>query len=142
MIVIAFLVIAVVVIFIIILIKKRKEEESKEAEEKEDKEGPQTPTWAEEEEGLKKECPFCNASLDQDMSYCIECGMTLPEKDLEEDSMDEDLLMEPEETPTLMEDEVLEGDVMPPSSEFQEPEDDDIPAPDDGIAPPSMDDDI
>jgi hypothetical protein len=141
MVLIAILVIAVVVIFVIILFKRRKEEELKEEKEKAEAEGPQEPTWAEEEEGLKKECPFCSASLDQDMSYCPECGMTLPEEGIEEASMDEDLLGEPEETLPSMEDEVHEGDIMPPSPEILEPKDDQIPLPDEGISPPSMDDD-
>jgi hypothetical protein len=137
------LVIAIIAgVFIVILRKRRGEVSEEEVLERPVEEEPEQPSWAEQEEDLRKECPFCNASLDLDMSYCPECGMTLPEDGIDEGSMDEDMEIGEGEGIPSMENTIMEEEILPSSAGIPEPEDDLIPPPGSGIDPPVMEEEI
>jgi hypothetical protein len=113
------LLVAIIVIFFVLMLKRNKredEEEIRAAEEAEKSAEEEEPTWAEQEEVTKKECPFCSAPLEAGMGYCPECGMTLPEEEIEEDSMDEavDELPSSEDTPRI--DEPVRSEELPPAT--------------------------
>jgi hypothetical protein len=77
------------------------------------------------------------------MVYCPECGMTLPEEEIDEDSMDEGSDLEPDIDEGLipsmvgdeMGEETLHDEEMDTDMDLMGPDEDDI-------EPPSMDDDL
>ncbi|MBN1389100.1 MAG: Ig-like domain-containing protein [Candidatus Thermoplasmatota archaeon] len=78
------------VILAVVLFHKRKDDMTQGSEEAAEPEKTNDgPTWSEQEKMTRKECPFCSASIEESMSYCPECGMDLPEDEIEEGSLDE-----------------------------------------------------
>ncbi|MGA1793221.1 MAG: fibronectin type III domain-containing protein [Thermoplasmatota archaeon] len=98
------------------------------------------PTWSEVEELHKKECPFCKASLEEEMTYCPECGMDLPEDVVEEGSMDEDQEEGlPMDIPMDELSDMAGAEIEPPERDMDLPDNDLEPEIDEDMEPPTMD---
>jgi len=137
------LIAAIIVIFLVLMSKRKKEEEEdreEAAREAEKQAGEEEPTWSEQEEANKQECPFCNAPLETGMEYCPECGMTLPDDEVDEGIMDE----EPEDLPSGDDTGKIDEPVKPKGSRTEPPDEKgEGPLPwesETGIEPPDMDD--
>ncbi|MGA1819389.1 MAG: Ig-like domain-containing protein [Thermoplasmatota archaeon] len=120
--------------------KKEKEEEAEEGLPP-STEASEEPTWSEMEELHKKECPFCKASLEEEMTYCPECGMDLPGDEVDEGSMDEDLGegLSPG-TPSVGTSAMVGSGIEPPEKDLELEDEDMGSEMEEDMEPPTMDD--